>query len=243
MQNSNAQFIRMIQSIRKAMPGLAGVLLVAVYLVSAIAGGMFLSTLLATIKGGTALAFAIGFSIQFTRATLVFFPQLNPSRPAFGYAGEAIAVIMGIISIAEILSLVSASGLPYPVAVSLSILMLAGIGVEIFLLREIRFATEISLYGNRQWWAELQQFYRARESFRRELETLRNEAAGIQSPGAPPHQAPDPDQLAALVEAKVNEALSGKKPLPGGRQLHPQAQEVAEIPLEFSSNGHGTLPH
>ncbi|MBK7477746.1 MAG: hypothetical protein IPI11_17720 [Haliscomenobacter sp.] len=225
------------------MPGLAGVLLIAVYLVSAIAGGMFLSTLLATIKGGTALAFSIGAAIQFTRATLVFFPQLNPSRPVFGYTGEAIAVIMGVVSIGEILSLVDASGLPYPVAVSLSILMLAGIGIEIFLLREIRFATEVSLYGNRQWWDELQQFYRARESFRQELETLRNQAAGIQSPAIPhnSHQPVNADQLAALVDAKVKAALTGQQPQAPGKSQAPE-QVLEGIPLDFSSNGHNK-PH
>lgn len=157
------------------LPVLSTVLLIGVYAVSAIAGGMFLSQLMLSIAGGSILAYAIGIAIQATRATLVFFPQLNPTRPSFGITGEVIAVVMGIISIAEILSLVAAAGLAQPVAISLSILMLAGVGVELFLLREIKFATEIELFGNTDHWNGLKDFYKARKEFKQHLDQLRDE--------------------------------------------------------------------
>lgn len=172
--NSNKSFTRMIKIIRKVMPVLATTLLIGVYTVSAVAGGMFLAQLLSSITGGIALAYAIGGSIQATRAALVFFNQLNPTRPSFSMTGEIVAIAMGIISIAEILFLVAEAGLAQPVAISLSILMAAGVGIELFLLREIKFSTEIELFSNRQHWAELQSFYKGRQEFRTFLDQLKD---------------------------------------------------------------------
>lgn len=173
---ANKSFLRIIKVVRKILPGLAIFLLISVYAVSGIASGMFLSTLMESLgNGGVVLAFSIGGAIQATRGTLVFFPQLNPSRPNFSYAGEVIAIIMGIISIGEILALVSEAHLPSPVGVSLSILMLAGVGVEIFLLREIRFTTEIALFGDKKHWENLQAYYKARKQFKDNLDRLQDE--------------------------------------------------------------------
>ncbi len=208
--------MRMVLHLRRIMPALAGILLIGVYAVSALAGGMFLAHLMKTFAGGVWLAYAIGTAIQATRATLVFFPQLNPTRPIFGHTGEVIAVLMGLISIGEILSLTKVSGMPYPVGVSLSILMLAGIGVELFLLREIRHLTEMQLFSNRAHWQELRDYYAAREQFKSELEDIRNQSTGI----TPAHRA-------------------GNQ-VPPTHQNH-QATEGVPVPLslEFSSNGNG----
>jgi len=174
----------MIRGIRRVMPTLAAALLIGVYLVSAAAGGMFLSKLMASMTGGMILAYAIGAAIQATRAALVFFAQLNPNRPSFSHIGEIVAVVMGIISIAEILSLVGGADLPYPVGVSLSILMAAGVGIELFLLREIKFATELELFSNREYWAELKNFYRARRDLKNYLSQLGDgEASELPDPG------------------------------------------------------------
>lgn len=172
--NSNKSFYRMIRLIRKIMPTLSAILLISVYIVSAAAGGLFLSRLMADLPGGMILAYAIGAAIQATRATLVFFAQLNPNRPSFTNIGELVAVIMGLISIAEILSLVAGAGLPYPVAISLSILMAAGVGIELYLLKEIKFATELELFNNKAYWSELQSFYKARKDFKLYLERVKD---------------------------------------------------------------------
>lgn len=177
MQNSNfnnKDFQRMIKHIRKALPYLATALLIGVYVVSAIAGGVFLSELMHAIPGGITLAYSIGAAIQATRATLVFFPQLNPTRPSFSHTGEVIAVAMGVVSVAEIISLVLENNLAPPVAASLSILMIAGVGVELFLLREIKFATEIELFGDESHWNNLQDFYTARKKFKVKLDALKD---------------------------------------------------------------------
>ena len=153
---SNRSFQRTVKQVRKIMPVLAVILLIGVYTVSAITEGVFLASLMADVSGGAWLAFAIATAIQATRALLVFFPQLNPNRPTFGHSGEIIAIIMGMVAIGSILGLVNEMQLPTPVAVSLSVLMVAGVGVEVFFLKEIRYATELEIYADKSQWNNLQ---------------------------------------------------------------------------------------
>ena len=205
----------MIRIIRRILPGLAALLLIGVYAVSAVAGGMFLARLMASLSGGLALAYSISVAIQATRATLVFFNQLNPTRPTFGYTGEVVAVVMGVISIVEILSLVSAAELAHAVAISLSILMAAGVGVELYLLREIKFSTEIELYSAREHWGELQSFYKARKEFRLFM-----------------------DQLADMEEGDL--ATSSARAAGNGSADHRAGMESTPKPeSEFHPNGNG----
>lgn len=226
----------MIRIIRRIMPGLAALLLIGVYTVSAVAGGMFLARLMAALPGGIALAYAIGAAIQMTRASLVFFSQLNPTRPSFGYTGEVVAILMGVISIAEILSLVSAAGLAQPVAISLSILMAAGVGVELYLLREIKFSTEMELYSDRSHWGELRSFYQARRDFRLFMDRLADmeeEPASAPSPtstraaGSGAGQYVHIDDYLRLIDDY--EQQSGNLPL--------SKEQREEIAAAFSGNG------
>jgi len=238
--NSNKSFARMIRIIRKVMPALAAALLIGVYVVSAIAGGMFLAQLMAAMSGGIALAYAIGAAIQATRASLVFFAQLNPTRPSFSHVGEVIAVIMGVISIAEILSLVSAAGLPYPVAISLSILMAAGVGIELFLLREVRFITEMQLFSDRSYWGELRDFYKARNEFRAFLDQLKDQAiegSPLISEPSPAREIPS-DGLTEETRKQIAEAEA----LVQGENLHrvkivPDLEAQEHYERYNSSNG------
>ena len=204
VRTTNKSFARLIRTIRKVMPILATVLLISVYVVSAIAGGMFLSSLMGAMTGGAVVAYAIASATQATRATLVFFSQLNPSRPSFSIWGEVIAVLMGALSIYEILSLVNASGLPQPVAISLSILMAAGVGVELFLLREIKFATSLELFSNREQWADLKEFYKGKREFKKFLDDLKDNAQEEDGSEDPVNR--QPPKVSKLAE---RELLSG----------------------------------
>lgn len=206
---SNRSFQRTVKQVRKIMPVLAVILLVGVYLISAITEGVFLSTLMSNVVGGAWLSFAIAGAIQATRALLVFFPQLNPNRPTFGYQGETIAIVMGLIAIGSILGLVNAVGLPTPVAVSLSILMLAGIGVEVFFLREIRFATELELFADKDHWGELQDYHQAREEFRMFLDSLKDFDVKLISNPTQETSSTPPEKQQQLPASKANE--SGKR--------------------------------
>lgn len=179
MENSskfeNAQFVALVASVRRVMPTLAAVLLITVYAISAAAAGMFLSgkTLLGGISGGVALAYFVGAAIQATRGLLVFFGQLNPSRPTLSNAGEVLAVVFGALSIFEIYHLSSAAGMGFPVVVSMSILMLAGVGIEIYLLQEVRFLTELRLFQDSGYWAQIEGYYQAKRDFKDKIEALR----------------------------------------------------------------------
>lgn len=204
---SNQNFIRTVKQIRKIMPALAVILLITVYAVSAIAEGYFLSSLMAQAAGAW-LAFAISVAIQATRALLVFFPQLNPNRPIFGYQGEVIAVVMGAIAIGSILGLVQAIGLAVPVAVSLAILMAAGIGVEIFFLREIRYSTELELYEDRGKWEELKGYYQSKEEFRHFLDSLKDFSPQASQPNPIQQQAPTQSSAAPTPPPAQSKPIS-----------------------------------
>jgi len=170
-------------------------LLVLVYIVAAIAEGRFLAYLAVDFAMGAWLWYAISGVIQATRALLVYFPMLNPSRPSFGYQGEAIAVIMGLIAIGSVWGSVSAIGLPTTVAISLSILMAAGIGVEIFLLREIKFSTEQELFSNKEYWDELAQFTRSKRELKVFMDNIQDYNPDLDS--LMPARRPSPTPLPA----------------------------------------------
>lgn len=177
MQNSpsrftNMQFSALVASIRQTMPILAIVLLVTVYAISGAVSGKFLGS--PTLLNNAVLGYFVGFAIQATRALLVFFRQLNPVRPTLGYQGEAIAAIMGAISIYEIYNLSSAAGMGSAVAFSLGVLMLAGIGIEIFLLSELRFHTELELFKDREYWHEIERYYQAKADFQAKIRALKS---------------------------------------------------------------------
>jgi hypothetical protein len=179
MQNSkftNMRFKQLVEGIREVMPVLAVTLLIAVYAISGAVAGKFLGspTLLGKLDHGVFMGYAVGFAIQATRALLVFFRQLNPVRPTLSHTGEWIAAGMGIISIYEIYNLSAASGMGNAVAFSLGVLMLAGIGIEIFLLSELRFHTEMELYQDKEYWAQIESYYQAKSDFRARMQALRN---------------------------------------------------------------------
>ena len=237
MQNSkftNVRFKQLVEAIRDVMPLLAVGLLIAVYGISGLAAGKFLGSpaLLGKMENGVVLAYCIGFAIQCTRGLLVFFRELNPVRPTFDYWGEAIAAGMGILSIYEIYHLSDAAGMGYPVAVSLGILMLAGIGIEIFLLRELRFHTELELFQASGYWDTIEQYYQARAQFKAKLKALKSgevqylpiSTTHRQEPGA---KAPTLPTTRTEPGTTTTDTMS-KTTL----------QEVASI-APFSSNGNG----
>lgn len=174
---TNRSFQTMITGLRRAMPWIAACMLIAVYIVSAVAQGMLLQTLMQSLAIGSIMAYCISFAIQLTRATLVFFPQLNPNRPSFSYAGETIAIIMGIVAIGEIIGLVFASTLALPVAISLAVLMAMGIAVEIYLLKEVRHSTEAELMNNPAAVQNVYDFHRNRAELKAKLEEIQDYAA------------------------------------------------------------------
>lgn len=171
---ANRSFQRTVKVLRRILPTLSFGLLAAVYVISALAAGMFLSRHLVDFGTfGYWLAFGIGGGIQMVRGAIVFFSQLNPGRPQFGANwGPAIAVIMAVASIIEIYMLSSDLGLPLAPVISLAILMAAGLVIELFLLREVQYATQLELFRDRDRWDELRNFYVARADFEAMMDEL-----------------------------------------------------------------------
>lgn len=209
---SNVKFHRTVKRFREVMPAMAVILLALVYLIAAVAEGLFLGELLKETPVGIYLAFGISIAIQATRGLLVFFPQLNPNRPAFGNQGEIIAVVMGLIAIGSVWGVVGAIGLHHAVGISLSILMLAGVGVEIYFLKEIKYATETELAGDKQYWEEMKNFAYARREFKQFLSALEDYEPSpdqLLSSFNSPSPTPPPDPIRRTFSEAVLNAIGG----------------------------------
>lgn len=166
MQNN--QFLASIKSLRRTLPTLGWGMLALVYGVSAIAGGAFLANLM----DNEALAYAIAIAIQATRAVIVFFPQMNPSRPTFGWGGEAAAIIFGGLSIYEMYTLINGS-YNEAVFVSVAVLMFAGIIIEILMLKEVKYATEQELLSDPKQYEAIRKLYSDRYRLQEELAKIK----------------------------------------------------------------------
>ena len=242
---SNQDFQRMITKVRKWMPYIAVSVLVFVYAVSAGAAGLFLANLMSHLSYGFTLGISIGVAIQITRGTIVFFRQLNPSRPSYSYSGEMVAIAMGVISIFEIYKLSSAMDLPMPVAISLSILMIMGILVEVYLLGEMKFSTGIELMGDKQALNKLYDYYNSNAQMKAYLDSLSDiETRGeFNSNSTPPLTQPSTTNESTMPYSYQNEA-GEQVPIPeeilSSLGISRQKEQAPELILNGSSkNGHG----
>lgn len=159
----NRDFERAVKTLRRILPKLAFGLLIGTYLISALIMGLFHAQNAPNLSFIVA-AFAVPLAIQAGRGTLVFFFQLNPARiqSRFSMAIIAATALLGL-SIWESILILQPYGMAW--MVSVSTLMLIGYIIEIMILRETMFATQIELYQNKEQWKELQDFYIAREKF------------------------------------------------------------------------------
>ena len=156
--------------LRRILPKLAFGLLIGTYLISALIMGLFHAEN-ASSWGFTLAAFAVPLAIQAGRGTLVFFFQLNPARiqSRFSMAIIAATALLGL-SVWESILILESYGLAW--VVSVCTLMLIGYIIEIMILRETMFATQMELYQNQTQWKELQAFYVAREKFENFMDAL-----------------------------------------------------------------------
>jgi hypothetical protein len=164
-------------------------------------------------------AFLVPLAIQAGRGTLVFFFQLNPARIQSRYSmGIIAATILLLLSLWEAWLVMSPFGLSW--TVSVSTLMLIGWVIEIMILKETMFATQMQLYQNKEQWQELHQFYVARNDF----DQFMDELYDGKQPQIPMHIPP------AVEKEETPEA-----PL----ELPNAEEEKAQIPVE----GNGVSPY
>ena len=172
MQNTlvNRDFERAVKQLRRILPRLSFGLLIGTYLISALIMGIFHAQNAPNIGFGIA-AFLVPLAIQTGRGTLVFFFQLNPARIQSRFSmGIIAATTLLILSLWEAWLVMSPYGMSW--TVSVSTLMLIGWVIEVMILRETMFATQMELYQNRAQWIELQQFYVARADFEQFMDDL-----------------------------------------------------------------------
>jgi len=178
MQNRN--FRRILRMLRNFIPYGSVALLIAVYAVSSLLHGAFLSSFSSGVAYGTILAYSMGVVIQVSRGVIVFFGQSNPTYPDFGRTGEIVAIILAIVAIGELTFLANEGAVPVAFAVSGAILMGIGAVDEIFLLREVQRATKQELFENPDIWQGIERFATAEVDLLQKLDDLedrRNSAA------------------------------------------------------------------
>ncbi len=192
----NHDFERAVRQMRKVLPMLSFGLLIGTYLVSALIMGIFHAQD-AESTGFKVASFLVPLAIQAGRGTLVFFFQLNPARIQSKFSfGIIAATALLILSLCEAVLVMWPYGLSW--TISVSTLMLIGWVIEIMILRETTFATQMELYQNQAQWQELRNFYIARNEFeqfvkglpvgvslpaQREQEKQNGESAIFEEPG------------------------------------------------------------
>lgn len=215
MQNTliNDDFHKSIRSLRAILPRLSFTLLVSTYIISAIIMGIFHAQK-ATNTGFIVAAFLIPLAIQAGRGTLVFFFQLNPAhiqgRLSFGLIA---ATALLILSLVEAYLVMAPYGLSW--IISVSTLMIIGWVIEIMILKETIFATQIELFQNKERWQEVKGFYIAQTELQKFIEDLNNgkisslpEPVKEIEPQIPP-TLPKENKALSLLE-EINQHLEGK---------------------------------
>ena len=167
---ANPDFTRSVNTLRRIIPGLSFGLLISTYLVSAIIMGLFHAQDSTSI-GFTIAAFIVPLAIQTGRGTLVFFFQLNPSRVQRRLSfGIWAATALLLLSLCEACLVMWPHGLSW--TISVSTLMIIGWIIEVMILKETQFTSELELYSDPARVKELKQFYVARKEFAEFMEDL-----------------------------------------------------------------------
>ncbi len=217
----NRDFERAIRQMRRILPLLSFGLLIGTYLISALIMGIFHARNAPHI-GFTIAAFLVPLAIQAGRGTLVFFFQLNPARIQSRFSfGIIAATALLLLSLCEAFFVMRPYGLSW--TISVSTLMLIGWVIEIMILRETMFATQMELYQNQEQWRELKNFYIARSEIERFIK-------GLPDSGARPE--PDEMKEQGLVLNEETEAVFD------GEIKNSDA--LGKVPSP-SENGQGTL--
>ena len=210
---NNIDFIKSIERLRSILPKLSFGLLIATYFISAIIMGIFHSQNAPDI-GFMIAAFLVPLAIQAGRGTLVFFFQLNPAQIQGRYSFGIIAAT-GLL----ILSLIEACLVLFPFGyswiISVSTLMLIGWVIEIMILKETIFVSQMQLFQNKEDWKKIKEFYIAQTELKRFLKELHS--GEVPSLPEPNHDSniklkePAGEENKALeLIAELNNHLQGK---------------------------------
>ena len=214
----NSAFFDKIATLRQRLPDWMEYTLLGVYIVSAGVGALFLSKLLygEFQEWGTAFAILIAIATQIVRLIVVFFDQLNPQRPALDMKRSYLAAVgLGGVSVYEAIELVGSLHLHNAVTISIAGLMVVGIVIELYVLRELQHATNYHFFSNPQATQELIAFHQQQAAYQQLMKQLKSQIATgkfngtIAAPTPPQQQAPQPtstinwtpDEMLAIAAA------------------------------------------
>ncbi|NRB50824.1 MAG: hypothetical protein HRU41_24355 [Saprospiraceae bacterium] len=214
MQNIliNDDFGKSIKRLRSILPVLSFSLLIITYLISAVIMGIFHAQN-APNWGFTVAAFLVPLAIQAGRGTLVFFFQLNPThiqgRLSFGIIA---ATVLLILSLVEAYLVMTPYGLSW--VISVCTLMIIGWVIEVMILKETIFATQIELFQDQERWHEVKGFYIAQMELQKFIEDLNNgKVLALPEPEqeepATQQVLPKENKALSLLE-EINQHLQGK---------------------------------
>ena len=210
MQNTiiiNQEFQKSIARLRRVLPTVTFGLLIGTYLISAIIMGIFHAQN-ANGLGFIIAAFLVPLAIQLGRGTLVFFFQLNPAHIQGKYSfGIIAATVLLFLSLIEAYLVLANYGLSW--IISVATLLTIGWIIEIMILKETIFATQIELYQDQDKWNELKSFYIARAELEKFMEELNSGQIPVQ-PAIEGKAEWNVEQNKALsLLAEINEQLEG----------------------------------
>lgn len=131
---SNESFKKKVSWVRRKMPFLSLFATLLSYSVAAIVTGYLLDFKI----NNPLISYGIAVAAQVVRMVIVFFGQLNPKTPDFGYLREGIAAVFGAFTVYEIWGLGSLVGWEDEIKLSLTILIIGGAAIEIMLLQSIK---------------------------------------------------------------------------------------------------------
>ena len=192
--------------------------LIGTYLISAIIMGIFHAQGASNL-GFMIAAFLVPLAIQTGRGTLVFFFQLNPAQLQGKYSfGIIAATTLLVLSLIEAYLVLVPFGLSW--IVSVSSLLSIGWVIEIMVLKETVFATQMELFQDKQKWEELKQFYIAKAEFRQFLQELKKGSLPLTVPEKPETDLSSEQNKALSLLAEINQHLEGNvvSPTENGRE-------------------------
>ena len=179
--NQNPEFARILRAVKKSLPMIAVVFTIGIYCISALAEGGFLNILIGEkVLFGLVLSYGISFGIQIGRMLLVYLPIMNAVTPRFNLVGEITGILLGAFAMASIWNLIKEIGFSDAVAITLCLLIVLGVVIEIYILRETKKQIKVNMLTDTQYMQDLA-YYFTRE---KQMEQMLNDLDQGQIPDA-----------------------------------------------------------
>lgn len=167
----NKDFQRAVKTLRRVLPKISFGLLIGTYLISAVV------MVIPHVQANEVILMIVGsvlihLAIQAGRGTLVFFFQLNPARYQSRFSLAIIAATLLLaLSMWNAVTVFEPYGWAWTIPVNT--LMLIGYIIEVMILRETLFATNLELYQNKDQWQELKDFYIDKTLFEKFMDDIK----------------------------------------------------------------------